>query len=220
MAQQNTTRKTIKVLQHNERNWKTHKTMLSNTYQAIIPDIILINSRGLRNIDSLKLHGFITYKINTTQELDDGSAILVKESIQHKQIGNFTTDILILQIDVFNGPVNVWTTYLPPTRPYLPFSDIHRAMSYNNPTYLIGDFNAKHTCLGNSSNNNVGKGLEILQGNNKPIHDGPNFTTFISGTGTGTPDVILSDNKVFHNLVIEQGPVTTTYPSYALLQLK
>lgn len=99
--------------------------------------------------------------------MQDGSAILIKQNIHHKQIGNFITDVLFLQIETINGPVNIATTYLPSRRPCLPFPDIHQVMSYNNPTYLIGDLNAKHTCLGNRTNNNVGKGLKILLDNNK-----------------------------------------------------
>jgi len=54
------------------------------------------------------------------------------------------------------------TTYLPPRRPFLPYTDMHRLLSNNIPTYILGDFNGRHTALGSKDNNTVGKSLVNL----------------------------------------------------------
>lgn len=66
----------IKEIQHNVAYWKTHKHNLTNTYLSIDPNIILINSRGLRKGPTTKTFGYTTYKVNTNNKLQDGSAIL------------------------------------------------------------------------------------------------------------------------------------------------
>lgn len=58
--------------------------------------------------------------------------------------------------------MSVGTTYLPPERAYLPFPDIHKIVSNNHPSYLIGNLNAKHTSLGDQTNNAVGRRLNIF----------------------------------------------------------
>lgn len=83
-------------------------------------------------------------------------------------------------------------------------------MSYNNPTYLLGDLNENHRFLGNRSNNNVGKGLKRMLDENEILHDGPNFSTFISENKKGSPNLIFSNNKIYHNKIITQGPVTSS----------
>ena len=70
----------ITVLQHNTLHWKTHKNNLILSYQTIDPDLILLNSHGVRNEETLKIYGYNTYKINSSNENNDGSAILIKNS--------------------------------------------------------------------------------------------------------------------------------------------
>lgn len=83
-------------------------------------------------------------------------------------------------------------------------------MSFNNPTYLTGDLNADHRFLGNRSNNNAGRGLQRMHDNNKITHLGPYFSTYTSGNKKGTPGIVLDNNNIFHNIIITQGPVTSS----------
>ena len=46
------------------------------------------------------------------------------------------------------------------------------------PTYIIGDFNGRHTHFGNNNNNTAGKSLISLIDKGKMIHLGPHFPTF------------------------------------------
>lgn len=52
---------TLKILQHNVLNWKNRKYNLTNTYLHIQPDIILINSHGLKNNENIKIKGYVSY---------------------------------------------------------------------------------------------------------------------------------------------------------------
>lgn len=116
----------IKILQHNVLHWNTRKFSLTQTYKQINPHIILINSHGLKTEEQLKIHGYTTYKINSSEELSDGSAILIKSNIQHKIDDNYITDLLEITVETEIGEISIATTYLPPRRPYLPYPDIHR----------------------------------------------------------------------------------------------
>lgn len=200
----------ITVLQHNTLHWRTNKSNLIITYKTIDPDIILLNSHGVKNEEPLKIYGYTTYKINSSNERNDGSAILIKSHIKHKIEDNFITDVLQIKIETSLGPINIATTYLPPRRPYLPFPDFHKIASNQFPTYIIGDLNAKHHSLGDNYNNTVGKGLKRMLDFNKLIHLGPQFTTYTSQTSNTTPDIVLSNNKTYHNHTVEAGPPTTS----------
>lgn len=185
----------IKIIQHKEGHWKTNKNNLIQNYRHLDPDTLLLNSHGLKDEETLRIQGYKTHKINRSRDLLDGSAILVKQYISYNLTENFITDMLAIQVDTIKGPINIATTYLPPRRPYLPFPDVHKIMSYDNPSYLVGDLNANHRFLGHNTNNNVGRGLKRLHDDNKIVHLGPNFSTYISGTKKGTPDIILGNRE-------------------------
>ncbi len=142
--------------------------------------------------------------------MHDGSAILIKQNIKHKVTDDFDTDILQITIETNTGPINIATTYLPPRRPYLPITDFHRIASQNYPTYIIGDLNAHHPQIDNKKENTVGKALMMLININKLTHIGPDFPTFISHNSRSTPDIILTNNKTYHNIDIQTGPTTSS----------
>lgn len=74
---------------------------------------------------------------------------------------------------------------------------------------MIGDLNATHTLLGHTRNNTVRKGLKISMKQGKLLPLGPNFPTHHHMQASTTQDIILANNKVIHNTIIEQGPLTT-----------
>lgn len=100
--------------------------------------------------------------------------------------------------------------YLPPRRPFLPFTDVHRLLNNNIPTYIIGDFNGRHRHFGNGDNNTVGKSLVNLINQGKMLHLGPHFSTFISVTSATSPDKILSNKHNYLNYLSEPGEITTS----------
>ena len=84
----------VTIIQHNVAHWNPYRHTLTNIYRDLDPDILLINSHGLHENEMLKIYGYTTYKVNSTNELHDGSAILIKSNIQHKIKDDFITDII------------------------------------------------------------------------------------------------------------------------------
>lgn len=201
---------TLKIIQHNVLNWTTRKNNLINTYKSINPEIVLINIHGLKNNENLKIHGYSSYTKNIYNELNDGTSILIKENLKHKIKDDFLTNTIEIIIQTSLGDISIATNYLPPRRPYLPYPDFHKLINNNIPTYIIGDLNAKHRHLGNNSNNQVGKSLIRLINTGKLTHIGLQWHTYHDRNSATTPDIVLSNDKTFHNILIEQGPLTTS----------
>ena len=99
------------------------------------PDILLLNSHGLKTCEELKIPGYKIYKINYSENIYDGSAIGIKYNIKHKLFDDFDTDFLCVEIDTSLGPIQIATTYLPPRRPYLPYTDMHRLLRLLSNTF-------------------------------------------------------------------------------------
>lgn len=69
---------TIKILQQNVLNWGNRKFNLSGTYTHIDPEVILINSHGIKDNKSVHIRGYNRYRKNIYNEYHDGIEILVK----------------------------------------------------------------------------------------------------------------------------------------------
>ena len=115
-----------------------------------------------------------------------------------------------MEIETSLGPIIVATTYLPPRRPFLPYTDMHRLLSNSVPTYILGDFNGRHTTFGNRDCNTVGKSLINLINQGKMIHLGPHFSTFFSHNALTSPDKIFSNKHHYLNCISEPGELTTS----------
>lgn len=185
----------ILIVQHNVLHWNTRKFNLTQTYLDIAPHIILINSHGLKEQETIKIHGYTTYIINTTQENNDRSAVLIRNNIKHKLDDNYVTDILEVIIKTDIGEIGIATTYLPPRRAYLAYPDFHRLASKYRPTYIIGDLNATMRSQGHNTSNRVGRGLEKIFNKGSLTHLGPKFTTYHERRSSTTPDIILGNNS-------------------------
>lgn len=189
----------LKILQHNVLHWKTRKSHLTNIYLEIDPDIILINSHRLKEEENIKIPGYNSYNKNIYNEISDGIAILVKNTIKYKIKDEFITNCLEIIIDTSLGKISIATTYLPPRRQYLPFPDVHRLVYNNHPTYILADMNAQSRRLNSNRDNLIGKGLERFLSRGTLLHLGPNFPTFHGMRSSTAPDIVLSNNKIMHN---------------------
>ena len=197
----------ITIVQHNVLCWNTNKHNITNTYYQINPDIILINAHGLTNNNRIHLHNYNVYQTNKTNTLHDGVAIAVKQNIPHKINDNYTCEMLSVTVQTTAGELHFATTYLPPRRPTPPIHDLLKLANSHLPTYILADMNARHYALGHNNTNLTGTTLATLMNMNKLHHIGPNFKTYL-GRHQGTPDIILTNNKTFHNTYIRAGPLT------------
>ena len=200
----------LKVVQHNVHTWDTRKYDLSNTFRHIDPDVILLNSHGLKQDTPLKIPGYRIHQQNISDELHDGVAIAVKCHIRHKVEDDFLSETLAIEIDTSDGPLTIATTYLPPRRPYIPHPDFLRLFRRQTPVLLAGDLNARHTSLGHTTTNQVGRDLLDYTRHQTALHIGPNFPTFFSANSTTSPDIVLINRTNFFNHYISPGPLTTS----------
>lgn len=196
------------ILQHNVRNWNTHKHEFYNIYRIEDPDIILLNEHGVKNNDNITLFNYNVHQSNKLNENNDGVAIAIRKNIKYRLIDDFTDEFLAIQIDTTIGEIIIATSYLPPRRPYLPAQDFLRLINSNKPTYIIGDFNARHRVLGHNNNNTVGNVLHTLINSGKILHLGPNFKTFLGHKSMTTPDRVFCNSLASLNYHLKQGPLT------------
>ena len=201
---------TLKLLQHNVRHWATQKHNICNIYRTIDPDIILINSHGNTNDQQIKIFNYTVHQSNKHQQPNDGVAIAVKRGLQYKLINNFRDEIMALEIATTMGEIVIGTAYLPPRRNYLPMADFQKLLNRQQPVYILGDLNARHTGLGHTSTNQVGRDLMLYIRTGKALHLGPHFPTFIGSRSRTTPDIVLSNNKAFLNYYLQEGPLTSS----------
>ena len=89
------------------------------------------------------------------------------------------TDFLAVEIETSLGPIVIATTYLPPRRSFLLYTDMLRLLSNNIPTYILGDFTSRHVSFGNRENNTVGKSLINLINQGRMVHIFQHFLAII-----------------------------------------
>ena len=198
----------LTIIQHNVRNWNTNKITLCNIYNQIDPDVILINEHCLTEDAPLKIFNFNTFSVNKRNEDHSGSAIAINKRLTCRLHDDFYSDMLAVTIQTRQGPITIATNYVPPRLNYINMIDMDKVLRMTNPTYILGDFNAKHWTLGHNYNNNRGKNIDQLIRQDKCIHIGPNFPTFINHRGTTSPDIVLTNRQTFHNITLTPGPLT------------
>ena len=199
----------LTIVQHNVLHWATRKNELYNTYRHLDPDIILINSHGVKEAESLKMYTYTVYKNNVSNDRNDGAAIAVKSNLAHKLVDGFR-DLLAVEVETSRGPIVVATCYLPPRRPAFPFPDLIRLGRLRKASYFFGDLNARHADLGSVSDNQRGRNLSRLIADGDVRHIGPDFPTFIKEDTATSPDIVLANRHANLNVHMKAGPVTTS----------
>lgn len=200
----------IRVIQHNVLHWDTRKFDLSNTYRQFDPDVVLINSHGLRDETRLKIPGFRIYQQNISNEINDGVAIAIKSHTRHKVHDDFLSETLAIEIETIDGPLLIATSYLPPRRPYLPHPDFLRLLRRQTPVFLVGDLNARHPYLGYTTSNQVGRDIVDYLRRQTALHIGPFFPTYFDFRTASTPDIALTNRVNFLHYSFTPGPLTTS----------
>lgn len=198
----------LKIVQHNVRSWNTNKNSLTNIYNNINPDIILLNEHSAVDNELIKIFNYNVFTVNQNNERFAGAAIAVKRTIQARLDDEFEQDFLAVTIQTHHGPISIATAYIPPRVNYINSIDIHRLMTKPHPVYLLGDLNANHPLLGYNTTNSKGQQISRMIQNNICRHLGPDFKTWISHRTCSSPDIILSNNKAYLNTHFQPGPNT------------
>ena len=200
----------LKIVQHNVNSWKTNKINLINIYNQENPDLILINGHGINETENLKIYNYIVYHSNKRNEIYNGTAIVVKQNINHRINDKFHCYLLSVQIITNLGIVEIATNYIPPRLGYLNYADFDKLLSQNHTVYFLGDLNAKNRFLGHNNTNRVGQQLETLVNNGHAIHDGPHFPTYITARSKTSPDIIMKNSQDHFNTFAEPSPLTSS----------
>lgn len=98
----------ITMLQHNIHRWNDHKNSLIKTYKTLNPGNLLLHSQMNTKHRNISIPGYTTCLKNTTGEMHDGSAALIKTRIKHKIKGDYLTNTLEIKLETLTGitPVN------------------------------------------------------------------------------------------------------------------
>ena len=202
---------TIKIIQHNVLKWTfARRNELSNLYMTTDPDIILLNSTGLRDNNRIKIFNYNVYQRNRLGEDNAGVAVAVRKNIKHSIIDDLEEDALAVRVETIKGPVLIGTAYHPPRREEFPIANLLRLLRNNIPAYILADFNARHRFIGHSTNNAAGTIMNNLITRNLAYHIGPDFNTWVGQNGISKPDIILKNRSAFLNFAIREGNLTTS----------
>ena len=202
---------TIKIIQHNVLKWTfNRRNELSNMYMKEDPEVLLLNSMGVKGDEVMKIFNYNIYQRNIANEDNAVIAIAVKRNIQHQILDDFEDDLLAVKLETKKGPVIVATAYRPPRRQYTPVEDLLGLFKRREPAYLIADLNARHSFIGHSSNNDTGKIINNMIRRNIISHMGPEFNTRVGVHGISKPDIILKNRQGFFNYSIREGEITTS----------
>ena len=81
---------TIKVIQHNVLKWTfARRNELSNIYMRHNPEVILLNSTGVKENSIIKIFQYNVYQRNVRNEAHSGIAIAVRRDVQHRLLDDW-----------------------------------------------------------------------------------------------------------------------------------
>ena len=201
-------RQTLTILQHNVQTWNTKRHTLTNIYNSIDPDILLLNENSVKNTDQLKKFNYNLFTTNKRNEQLAGAAIATKKNITAQIDDDYYQDFILATVQTENGPITVATGYIPPRQSYINSIDLNKIFNRRHPAYLVGDLNAYHRTFSYTNNNLRGKQIVTLINANKCKHIGPFFDTRITANTTRKPDIALTNKQAHLNTYLKAGPLT------------
>ena len=192
----------MKIIQLNVLSWNNLGRRLWITLYIYekTPDVVLLNSTSLvrtennkNSLTKIKLNNYITYQ--TKQDIQFGSAILVKRNLSHSIIPNLSPSSIAVKVSTATGPIIFYTTYIPPRINSINSLDFQKLISKNAPLLIAGDFNANHPFFGshNRATNHRGELLYYICKMYNLDFLGPDFHTFHSGNKKGKPDLVIGN---------------------------
>ena len=133
----------LKVIQQNVLKWTfQHRNELTNLYMQTNPNMILLNSTGIKENERIKIFNYNIYQKNKYNEDNAGVAIAIKRDLIHQVLDDFEEDVLAVKIDTAKEPIIVSTAYRPPRVVDFPLADVLKLLMKNMPVYILADLNA------------------------------------------------------------------------------
>ena len=203
------------IIQHNVRHYINNKGLLHADWCKENPDVILLNSTSLNPKENSHISfksSKSDYKVYTTPKGNhNGSAILVKKSINHYPVNTKDEQLIGITVRTNKGLVTIGTFYRrfcpQSNNSKIPYQAFHHLFNRSHPVFLIGDLNVKHKSLGMNTCNTVGNDFyeNCLESNNIN-YIGPDFNTYFDRGSKTKCDIILGNKATFEvNQYISQG---------------
>lgn len=201
----------LKIIQFNCLSYNTSKLFIKAYLEEEHPDILLLNSTGLPNTP-IKHYGYTTKY--TTETHNDGIAILIKSTLSKEFISHpwLNKHFLAVKVHTEHGYINIATTYTRPNTA-IPYTDLNTLFNYNNPTFILADFNAAHTNFNHNQCDPHGRQLNTIVNHKNLRYLGPDFYTYYAthqqNTRKGRPDLVLANRQTlqFHHH-LSPGPLS------------
>lgn len=224
----------LKIICWNANGLPQRKLELENFLQHHNIDIALIAETHLVTSANLpKIRNYLVYATNHPSGLPrGGSAVIIKRSLPHHDIGSFCTDSIqssVIAINFNHRSINISSIYCPPRHTPLEsdFTDLFNHLGHH--WILGGDFNAKHPAWGSRLQSPRGKVLHkaITRVNGNPIT--PGNPTYWPSDFNKIPDIIdffvckgVPINNIISDTVTDLGsdhiPVTLTLNNLPVLR--
>ena len=200
----------IKIRYLNVQHWNNDKhTALISHLTENKPEIILFTSTSrTKEQGPIKIPFYNTFTTNKRNEAHAGCGVAIRIGINFRIMNTFFHDTIAAEIDTAHGPIIIATSYAPPRDRSLPEQDIEFIMRHQIPTIFAGDLNCRHSTFGyHSGFNTKGRNLNRHIMQNRINYIGPNFPTFYTRNSETKPDIVLTNNKFFHNTHIQSAGI-------------
>ncbi|GBN39168.1 putative RNA-directed DNA polymerase from transposon X-element, partial [Araneus ventricosus] len=135
------------------------------------PDIIALQETHLNPCDKLKIPNYTPYRTDRTTHRGGGTALLVKNSIDHHPTPiastSFENTTVILDLPN-NNNISITSIYRPP-HGRINTQELDRLFSQSAKAIVVGDFNAKHAAWSMGSSNTNGSIIHDHIANNNLV---------------------------------------------------
>ena len=139
----------LKVIQHNILKWSfQHRNELTNLYMQTNPNVILLNSTGIKESERIKILNYNVYQKDKYNENNAGVAIAIKRDLIHQILDDFEEGVLAVKTDTTKEPMIVSMAYRPPRVVDFPLADVLKLVRKNMPVYILAKLNARNRIVG------------------------------------------------------------------------
>lgn len=197
----------LRLLNWNSRSLNNKVEEFFHFLESHAIDVAVVTETWLRSRNSLYHANYSTTRLDRQcSEADRGGgvAILIRRGLQFNQLDLSTSIVEAVGVSIIteSTPINIVAAYYPGSSKKSHLQqfrrDIRRLTQFDQPFFIVGDFNARNQLWNCATSNKAGKILsQEQQSSNFYIHHPENPTRYPTGRGRpSTLDLVLSNNQV------------------------
>lgn len=155
------------------------------------PDILLLQETHLRPSDSLSIPNYITYRNDRLTHRGGGTAICVRNGIQHHLLHHSASsfEATVIEVAARNNKFHTVASIYKPPLNHLITSDLEDLAGFNEKFILYGDFNCRHPTWNRGSSNRDGNLLFNFSQVKQYEVVAPSTSTFSTIRGSSILDI-------------------------------